>query len=232
MRYGFFILKGAKTIKDYSCVTGTYSKFFVKIYDCLNEEYNGIKLKQSDKILFGFVDYSCALNNRKCIWSNRAFTENTGLSESQVKKSLNNLEDAELIERIERGNGRTIKIVGNDGTKGTFLKMYTEVTRNKKMTLNDKFVYTAIHHFTSNRDMGGKCLANNTTIAERVGCGSLTTVANSICHLEQLGYITVIKIERCRIIKIKKDFWIIRNNLNKNEGENIYGKYDDNDELW
>ena len=135
MRYGFFILKGAKTIKDYSCVTGTYSKFFVKIYDCLNEEYNGIKLKQSDKILFGFVDYSCTLNNRKCIWSNRAFTENTGLSESQVKKSLNNLEDAELIERIERGNGRTIKIVGNDGTKGTFLKMYTEVTRNKKMTL-------------------------------------------------------------------------------------------------
>ncbi len=70
----------------------------------------------------------------------------------------------------------------------TFIKMYTEVSQNTDMTINEKFIYTVIHHLADG--LNGNCLANNSKIAERTGCSSLSTVANSISHLKNLGYIS------------------------------------------
>ena len=150
----------------YTTCSGSYNNYFVKIYDNLNKEFDGAKLKQSDKMLFGFIDYSCRLN-RKCTWSNEAFVDNTGLSLSQIKSSLNNLEGAGLITREKRTNGKVINIADGIELSKTFIKMYTQVSQNTDMTINDKFIYTVIHHLADG--LNGNCLAKNSKIAERAG---------------------------------------------------------------
>lgn len=186
----------------YTTCSSSYNNYFVKIYDNLNKEFNGEKLKRFDKVLFVFIDYSCRLN-RKCTWSNEAFVDNTGLSLSQIKSSLNNLERSGLITREKRTNGKVINIADGIELSNTFIKMYTEVSQNTDMTINDKFIYTVIHHLADG--LNGNYLANNSKIAERTGCSSVSTVANSISHLKNLGYISEDFIKEKRIIRIEDD---------------------------
>lgn len=185
---------------------GTYSKFFIKIYDCLNK-YN---IGQSDKIVFGCISYSCSLNNGKCNWNNESFVNNTGLSKAQVLDSINKLIEAGLINKIIKDNKRIIQISKDFNSSGTFIKMYTELLRIKNLSINDKYVYTVIHTLAS-KEFDYKCFGNNTMIMRRANCKSLNTVANSIKNLEKLGLIEVINVnKKTRIIKIKIDLWEVK----------------------
>lgn len=198
-------------IKEY-----LYKDYFVKIYDNLNEEINGYRLKQSDKLLFGFIYHGCYLNKcsgswngAECNWGNQTLANNSGLTERQVRKSIKNLEKAGLIIKKKRKNGKILEVVGEPYADDTFIKMYTQVSRNKDFTINDRFIYTVIHHLCENKKYSG-CLANNKRIADRVNCTS-NTVGNSIRKLKELGYINVKHINKnTREIKIINDLWVIQ----------------------
>lgn len=86
--------------------------------------------------------------------------------------------------------------------------MFTRVSRNKKLSINDKFIYSVIHSLANNPDYDYTCNASNGAIAERANCKSLTTVANSIKKLEKLG---LIKQSKHKGIEILVDLWIIKN---------------------
>jgi len=165
-----------------------YKEYFVKIYDSLNEPINGVELKQSDKLLFSFIYHAGVINRSnapwnktECNWSNSTLANNTGLTVREIQYSLKRLEKAGVIKRKNKKNSKKIEVIGTPYEDDTFIKMYTKVSRNKEFTLNDKYVYTVIHHLCENPKYTG-CLATNTKIAERVNC-SLPTVANSIKHL-------------------------------------------------
>lgn len=85
--------------------------------------------------------------------------------------------------------------------------MFTRVSRNKKLSINDKFIYSVIHSLANNPNYDYTCNASNSAIAERANCKSLTTVANSIKKLEKLG---LIKQTKNHGIKILIDLWTIK----------------------
>jgi len=194
-----------------------YKEYFVKIYDSFNNEFKGYKLKQSDKLLLGFICHGAMLhrvdaewNKPLCNWSNSVLADNCGITERQVRDSLNNLEKAGIIRRRHQKNSKNILLLIDVEKDKTFIKMYTKVTRNKDFTLNDKFVYTVIHSYCMNKGFHNKCFTNNSMIAKRVNC-TPNTVRNSVKKLEKLGYLEIEQTKSgAREITIKKDLWIVK----------------------
>lgn len=217
--------KKIEKIEGHYVYNGSYSKFFIKIYD----ELNNYNIGQSDKIIFGCIDYSCRLNNNKCNWTNEAFMVNTGLSKAQVIDSINNLIKVGLIEKkVKENNKRIILISKNFDRSGTFIKMYTELLKIKNLSINDKFIYSIIHTL-ANKEYNYKCFGNNTMIMKRANCKSLNTVANSIKKLQKLRIIEVTQVNKnTRIIEIKIDFWEIHDDWAEIKEEiNNGNQYDD-----
>lgn len=181
---------------------GAYTNFFYTIYNNLSD-YN---IKQSDKIVFGCIVYACELNDGLCKWSNESMCNNTGLSRSQLIESIGNLKKAGLITTGKNNKGsRYIKISEDYEYDDRYLQIWVSVLRDDRLSINDKFVFSAIRSL-ANAKFKYRCFSNNTMIASIVGCSSINTVKNSIIKLQKLGIIEVeTKDKKNRCITIKQD---------------------------
>lgn len=77
----------------------------------VNKEYFGVKLKSIDILIVAHID-EFQRNGRQCYITNRQFADILGESESSIKRSIDKLEELNVINRhtaFIKGNGRANK---------------------------------------------------------------------------------------------------------------------------